>query len=59
LNATTKKIEKFSKSQNYSVLSDVKMPSQKSIMCVPYLRKVNGEYEVSYLGRNGEPAAKK
>jgi len=28
-------------------------------MCVPYLRKVNGEYEVSYLGRNGEPAVKK
>lgn len=28
-------------------------------MSLPYLRKVKGSYEVSFLGRNGEPAAKK
>lgn len=26
---------------------------------MPYLRKKNGSYEVTFLGRNGEPAAKK
>jgi hypothetical protein len=27
-------------------------------MAMPYLKKANGKYEVSFLGRNGEPAAK-
>lgn len=27
-------------------------------MSMPYLKKVNGQYEVTFLGRNGEPAAK-
>lgn len=26
---------------------------------MPYLKKVNGQYIVTFLGRNGEPAAKK
>lgn len=28
-------------------------------MFMPYLKKVNSQYEVAFLGRNGEPAAKK
>ena len=28
-------------------------------MSMPYLKKVNGQYIVTFLGRNGEPAAKK
>lgn len=56
-NATTKSNEKFSESHTFRVSANNNIGDK--VMQLPYLRKVNGEYEVVFLGRNGEVAANK
>ena len=57
LNATTKSVEKFSANKTFSIISNQTISDQ--VMSMPYLKKVAGQYILSFLGRNGEPAAKK
>lgn len=57
MNATTKQKVKFNQGHSFSILTN--QTASNEHMSLPYLRKVKGSYEVSFLGRNGEPAAKK
>lgn len=57
LNATTKQTEKFSASNNFTIITNETVSDK--VMSMPYLKKVNGSYQITFLGRNGEPAAKK
>jgi hypothetical protein len=56
LNATTKKMQNFSSSHKFDVIS----PNSASVdlMSMPYLKKVKGNYQVFILGKNGEPLTK-
>lgn len=56
LNATTKKMESFSESHKFDVIS----PNSASVdlMAMPYLKKVKADHFVYILGKNGEPRTK-
>jgi len=49
-NVTTKKIEKFNSSHTFQIFNQ----SRTSQMSDAYLRKVDSEYHVLLLGKNGE-----
>ena len=57
MNATKKQAQKFEHSHRFSIVSNNQIPD--SVVAAPYLRKVNGEFELLCLGRNGEPFAKR
>ncbi len=57
LNATTKQTERFNSSHQFGIISNNNLSD--NAMFMPYLKKVKSLYEVVFLGRNGEPAAKK
>lgn len=50
LNATTKKMNKFSSNKNFEILNQ----ANTNRMCEIYLRKTKGEYHCLLLGKNGE-----
>jgi len=49
-------MQNFSANHKFNILS----PNSASVdlMAMPYLKKVNGNYQLYILGKNGEPRAK-
>lgn len=57
MNATKKQPQRFEHSHRFNIVSNNNIPDQ--VIAAPYLRKVQGEYEIICLGRNGEPYGKR
>lgn len=56
-NATTKSTERFCETESFKISANDAIPDD--LMQLPYLKRNNGDYELHFLGRNGEPAQNK